>query len=393
MLQFLRTAMIGLLLWGAAAQAAITRYDAVLSGPFMQAPNASPGGGIVHFIVMPEFTRFDFVVNFGLSSPLLGGAIHCCTERQLTGASPAAIVLPHFPERPLTLFGNVPFWFDYSDPAIYTAAFLSASGGSALQAAERLFHGLDGGHGYVLLRTQAYPEGEIRGFITPIPEPPPACMLLAGLLVLGMRARRGARRVARPLRWRRALLAGLAALLPMAAAQGQTYFSLMSGPGQSPPNLSPGFGGARIDVVPERLQVIYMNYLFLSGPASGAGLHCCTAQPLLGRAALAIDFPGVPHATQADYGRQLFDLYDIATYSPEFLALAGGTAGQAADMLLSGIAANQAYVNLRSDVYMQGELRGFLILGAVPEPPGWQLAAAGLLGLGLRRMLRRRLRH
>ncbi|MFP5394408.1 MAG: CHRD domain-containing protein, partial [Gammaproteobacteria bacterium] len=126
------------------------------------------------------------------------------------------------------------------------------------------------------------------------------------------------------------------------------------------------------------------------GATTDAHIHCCTANPLTGAAGVAAhltDFPLGVHS--GDYSHT-FNLNDTATYGAAFLTAAGGTADAARDALLAGINAHEAYLNIHTNLYPGGEIRGFLVEVAapVPEPQTYAMMLAGLAGLGV--MARRR---
>ena len=57
-------------------------------------------------------------------------------------------------------------------------------------AFDALVSGLENGTAYSNIHTTAFPVGEIRGFLAPVPEPQTYAMLLAGLAVLSVFLRR-----------------------------------------------------------------------------------------------------------------------------------------------------------------------------------------------------------
>ena len=70
------------------------------------------------------------------------------------------------------------------------------------------------------------------------------------------------------------------------------------------------------------------------------------------------------------------------SWTPAFLSEHGGTAAGAASALVDAINANEAYVNIHTDLYPSGEIRGWLVAAPpVPETAEWSMLAAGLAGL------------
>ena len=81
---------------------------------------------------------------------------------------------------------------DLAATSSYSAAFLTASGGTSALAEARLFSNLASGNAYFNIHSTTFGGGEIRAFVTAVPEPSTYASMLLGLVVLGawMRRRR-----------------------------------------------------------------------------------------------------------------------------------------------------------------------------------------------------------
>ena len=162
-----------LALCAAAPASAITyTFAANLNGPNEPSPSTAFGTAVVAFDDV-AFTVAVTELFAGLTGPLTGNHIHCCTATAGTGTSSVAL---NFTGLPSTATG------------FYSNTFTMSSGAFAT-----LLAGTQAGKAYVNLHTATYPGGEIRGFLTstsPIPEPGAFGMLLGGLGVIAWVMRR-----------------------------------------------------------------------------------------------------------------------------------------------------------------------------------------------------------
>jgi hypothetical protein len=157
------------------------------------------------------------------------------------------------------------------------------------------------------------------------------------------------------------------------------WFASLSGPNESPPNISLGTGFAHIhfDNVTNLMRV-QVNFSGLTGLTTASHIHCCTTLPGTGTAGVATTTPtftGFPLGVSSGIYDHIFDMTLASSYNPAFITANGGTAASAEAVLLAGMLAGRTYLNVHSTFKTGGEIRGFL---EVPEP-----ASLGLLGFGL----------
>jgi hypothetical protein len=175
------------------------------------------------------------------------------------------------------------------------------------------------------------------------------------------------------------------ALLFAIHSHGQVlvYEATLSGPAESPPNVSPGIGSATVayDLGAHTLQVD-ITFSGLAGTTTASHIHGPTTVAGTGTAGVATmtpTFVGFPLGTTSGTYSHLFDLTSPLSYNPSFVVANGGTAASAEAALTSAMAAGETYLNINSNVFPSGEIRGFLT-AAVPEPVSTTLATAGALG-------------
>jgi len=184
-------------------------------------------------------------------------------------------------------------------------------------------------------------------------------------------------------------LAAAAACAPaVAQAQADTIIkATASGPGESPPNGSPGSSVAAFELDGNILRA-EVPFRDLLGTTTMAHIHCCTTASFTGVAPIAIPFVDFPLGVTAGTYSHAFDLSDATVYDPAFLSAFGGTPQSASAALIDAINSSQAYLNIHTDRYPQGEIRGFMVAAPIPEPATWGMLAMGMAGLGM--MARRR---
>ncbi|UJP00244.1 MAG: CHRD domain-containing protein, partial [Nitrosomonas sp.] len=131
--------------------------------------------------------------NFsGLLGNVTAAHIHCCTD---PGSNVGvATQLPSFDSFPLGVTaGTYDHTFNMALASSYNPAFITSHGGTVSSAFNDLVFGLDAGKAYLNIHTNLFPGGEIRGLLSPVPEPESYALLLVGLGVLTIFARRAKR--------------------------------------------------------------------------------------------------------------------------------------------------------------------------------------------------------
>ena len=183
-------------------------------------------------------------------------------------------------------------------------------------------------------------------------------------------------------------LAVSAVLLASNAAQAAVFYeAVLSGANETTPTGSPGTGLGKL-TIDDTLHSMTISITFadLVGVTTASHTHCCA--PVGTNAGVATQVPyftGFPIGVTSGSYLHTFDLLDLSTYNPAFVTAHGGTATTARDFLLAGLAADQAYLNIHTQTFPGGEIRGQWV--AVPEPAAWALMIVGfgLVGARLRR--------
>ena len=171
----------------APATAATVTYSLVF-GPEASGATGTGSGTVVYDDV--AHTLSIDVSWSGTSGTSTVAHIHCCVATPGAGTVGVAVTpntLPGFPGGVTS--GSYAAVIDLTSTASYTAAFLSANGGTAAGAEAALKAGMDSGRSYFNIHTSAFGGGEIRGFLQ-VPEPSLAGLLALGLAALALRSRR-----------------------------------------------------------------------------------------------------------------------------------------------------------------------------------------------------------
>ena len=183
------------LLFATIAQAHTVVYTAILNGPSEAPPNASPGVGTATVTFDLDLVTMRVEANFsGLIGNVTASHIHAATAVAGTGTAGVATQTPSFTGFPTGVTsGSYDHTFDMTQASSYNATFITNNGGTVGTALDALILALDNGKAYLNIHTSTSPSGEIRGFLTAVPEPA-SCATLFGAAALGVVALRRRRR-------------------------------------------------------------------------------------------------------------------------------------------------------------------------------------------------------
>jgi hypothetical protein len=174
------------LLLASVAQAQVTVYTAVLTGAAEATPNASPATGTATVTVDIGLSTMRVEATFNdLLGTVTAAHIHGATAVAGTGTAGVITTTPTFTSFPSGVTGgSYDHTFDMTLSGSYNSAFITANGGTVPSAFSAFVTALDAGKTYLNIHTNVFPAGEIRGFLTPVPEPASYASFL-GLAALG----------------------------------------------------------------------------------------------------------------------------------------------------------------------------------------------------------------
>jgi hypothetical protein len=169
-----------LVLAGSIANAGIFDFTATL------APEAigATGSGLATFSYDNSAHTLAINVSFsGLSGNTTVSHIHAATAVAGTGTASVATTTPSFAGFPAGVkSGSYSVTLDLTTSSSYNSQFITGNGGTTAGAEAALFAAMNAGKSYLNIHTGTFAGGEIRGFLTPVPEPAETAALTGGLI-------------------------------------------------------------------------------------------------------------------------------------------------------------------------------------------------------------------
>src|SRR5918994_750660 len=156
----------------------------------------------------------------------------------------------------------------------------------------------------------------------------------------------------------------------VAKADQLVFTATLTGAQEVPPTGSPGVGSAlvTIDTV-TNLMTVNVSFAGLLSPTTIAHIHCCAGVGGIAIPATTVpSFPGFPVGVTTGTYLQTFNLTLASSYNPAFITANGGTVASAQAAFITGLLNGEAYFNIHTMQFPNGEIRGQLQAQAIPEP-------------------------
>lgn len=182
----------------ACAPAAATTFffEATLNGASEEPANFSPGFGFAKVAYNDAAQTMTLDVVFqDLIGTTIASHIHGPTAFAGQGTTGVATTTPTFPDFPLGVTaGTYLRTFDMTLASSYNPTFLNnaINAGSTTTASATLLAAMKDGKSYLNVHTVEFPGGEIRGFLTAVPEPQTWALMILGFGMAGATLRRRA---------------------------------------------------------------------------------------------------------------------------------------------------------------------------------------------------------
>jgi hypothetical protein len=168
----------------------------IILGPGMDGPSESPanssqgvGYGTALYDDFAHTLKLDARYS-DLTGTVTQSHIHLATGIPYRGTTGVVVVPPSLPDFVLGgTSGTYSHTFDLTSASSYNPSFVTANGGTA-GAEVALIKAFNEGRAYWNIHSSFVPGGEIRGFLSPVPEPASCTLLLVGLGSICLAARR-----------------------------------------------------------------------------------------------------------------------------------------------------------------------------------------------------------